>query len=183
MLLPRLRLFTVIAILSTLTVACTSRQTPVTVNNAYVCDDNRITTSREDDCDNYNRGGYYRHPSTHILYYSPQGSGRTRRIVEIPSTKSSTRLNPGSTVTLSKPVVVNSNGSPKVDSNGSVLRTTGKIGKPYTSGSFGKSPVKASGSGVGSSKLNTGKGTSGSNGASRGSRVGGSGSRGFGSGG
>ncbi|NEP08908.1 MAG: hypothetical protein F6K14_01380 [Symploca sp. SIO2C1] len=177
MLLPRLRLFTVIAILSTLTVACASRRTPVTVNNARVCDDSKITTTWEDDCDNYNRGGYYRHPATHILYYSPQGSGRTRTIIEMPSTKPSTRLNPGSTVTLSQPVVVNSNGSPKVGSDGSVLRTTGKIGKPYTSASFGKSPVKASGSGVGSSNLNTGKG------AARGSKVGGSGSRGFGSGG
>ena len=177
MLLPRLRLFTVIVILSTLTVACTSRQTPVTVNNARVCDDSNLTTSREDDCDNYNQGGYYRHPYTHILYYSPQGSGRTRTVIEMPTTKPSTRLTPGSTVTLSQPVVVNSNGSPKVDSNGSVLRTTGKIGKPYTSGTFGKSPTKASGSGVGSSNLNTGKG------AARGSKIGGSGSKGFGSGG
>ncbi|NET59146.1 MAG: hypothetical protein F6K47_24290 [Symploca sp. SIO2E6] len=177
MLLPRLRLFTLIAIVSTVAVACSSRQTPVTVNNAYVCDDHRITATWEDDCDNYHRGGYYRHPVTHILYYSAQGSGGTRTIIETPSTRPTTRLNPGSTVALSKPVVVNSNGSPKVGSDGSVLRTTGKIGKPYTSGSFGKSPTKASGTGVGGSNLNSGKG------AARGSKVGGSGSRGFGSGG
>ncbi|NES22594.1 MAG: hypothetical protein F6K41_27665 [Symploca sp. SIO3E6] len=176
MLLPRLRLFTVITVLSTLIVACGSRQTPLTVNNAYVCDDNRITPTWEDDCDNYHRGGYYRHPATHILFYSAQGGG-TRTIIESPSTKPSTRLNPGSTVTLSKPVIVNSNGSPKVGSDGSVLRTTGKIGKPYTSASFGKSPTKASGTGVGGSNLNSGKG------AARGSKVGGSGSKGFGSGG